>query len=213
MNGIIDDDFELALRLDHEGETEGWSSTGSWMCCRKARFLKKIDSEKEIPLHIKSSRIYLDGIPIDNCLSLLINPDQRNAWDNGHFQLEKLDSSDYPLGTDLIYWKMFLPSVVKNRDMVQLTAYKMIGNACVIVYKQGDDSKKPESSEFIRMKTGLSYTILRPAEDDPSYSTLISTLGNNDYGGWLPNCLMGLLYSMSITNLCNRLLHAYHNQH
>lgn len=58
------------------------------------------------------------------------------------------------------------------------------------------------------MKTGFSYTILRRAEDDP-FTTVMSTLGNNDYGGWLPFLMMGGVYGTTLTKLSQRIIDAY----
>ena len=199
-----DDDFQKAFQLEAERENEGWSRAGAWK--EGCEFWKKVDYDAPVPLHLKCT-IRLDGVPLEKCRELLAVIQLRNKWDSANFEVEQLSRNPY---YSTIYWVFHLPSVMKNRDMVQLTTLRWIPErkAYVILYKDGQHPSKPETSQYIRMKTGLSYTILRRAPDDPN-TTIMSTLGNNEYGGWLPYCVMGYVYASSLTKLSQRLTQAY----
>lgn len=199
-----DDDFQRAFQLEAEREEEGWSRTGFWK--EGGEFWKKVDYDAPVPLHMKCT-IRLDGVPLEKCRELLTDVELRNKWDGANFEVQQLNRNPY---YSVIYWIFHLPSAMKSRDMVQLTTLRWIPEmkAYVILYKDGQHSSKPENSEYIRMKTGLSYTILRRAPDDPN-STIMSSLGNNQYGGWLPYCIMGYVYASSLTKLSQRLVRAY----
>jgi hypothetical protein len=201
-----EEDFDTAFELEAGGEGEGWNRVGSWTADRQ--FWKKMNYDVPIPLHLKCT-IRLDGVPLEHCRELLTNVQLRNSWDRGYFELEQLGQfSDF----SKIYWIVHLPFLVQDRDMVQLMTQKWIPEkeAHVILYR-GDpcaSASKPETSEYIRMKTGLSYTILRRAADDQN-STIMSALGNNEYGGWLPYFIMGPVYARTLTKLSERLIQAY----
>lgn len=206
-------DFDKAFELERGREREGWNRTGRAYWDGGAEFWKMMDYDADVPLHIKAT-LPITGVPLENCYDLLTTPETRNQWDEEFFQLEKLKwngpgDSQYA-NEDMIYWIFHLPPAVQDRDMVQYVTDRWFPKekARVILYKQGENASKPEGSDYIRMTTGLSYTILRPMGDDPS-STMLSTLGNNDFGGWLPLCIMGYLYSRSMTGLKQRLLQAY----
>lgn len=197
-------DFQRAIELECGREEEGWSRTGVWK--EGAEFWKMVDYKAAVPLHLKC-KIRLDGVPMEKCRELLTSVETRNKWDGAHFQLEQLARNPY---YSTIYWIFHLPSMIKDRDMVQVMAVRWIPEqkAYVILYKDGQHPSKSETDDHIRMKTGLSYTILRRADDDPD-STIMSTLGNNEYGGWLPYIMMGPVYASSLTKLSQRLIEAY----
>ena len=204
QDGFGEEDFETAFKLEAGREKEGWSRVGSWTEGRK--FWKKMDFDVSVPLHLKCT-IRLDGVPLEHCIELLSNVELRNSWDSDYFELELLDQTcDY----SKIYWIVHLPFFVKDRDMVQLMTQKWIPekDAHVILYREAQSPSKPETTDYIRMKTGLSYTILRRAADDQN-STIMSALGNNEYGGWLPYLIMGPVYSRTLTKLSERLVQAY----
>ena len=172
-----------------------------------------VDYDADVPLHFKSSG-RLEGVPLQKCFDLLTTPEMRNQWDEGFFHLEKLSTAetDSSQGStvEVLYWTIHLRFPARDRDMVQFTTNRWIPeeNTRVILYKQGDDAAKPVTRKYVRMGTGLSYTMLRQAEDDNN-STLISTLGNNDYRGWIPNCIVGSVYSKTLPSLYQRLQKAY----
>ncbi|XP_062508006.1 START domain-containing protein 10-like [Corticium candelabrum] len=198
-----DKDFQRAFELEAGREDDGWTKTGTWT--ESSEFWKMVDYDAAVPLHLKC-RIRVNDVPLEKCRKLLTNVELRNKWDGAKFEVNQLERNPY---YSTIYWIFHLPFFVQNRDMVQHTAVRWIPEkkAYVILYKDGTHPSKPETNDYIRMKTGLSYTILRRADNDPN-TTIMSTLGNNEYGGWLPYALMGKLYASSLTKLSQRLTKA-----
>jgi hypothetical protein len=205
-----EEDFKRAFELEMGREKEGWRLVLANQQDR-IEVWEMVDYNADVPLHFKSTG-RLEGVPLKKCFDLLTIPEKRNQWDEGFFHLEKLSTAelDSDSTVELLYWTIQMPCPVRNRDMVQFSTNKWIPeeNALVILYKQGDAAIKPVSRRKVRMRTGLSYTILRQAEDDKN-STLISTLGNNDYGGWIPDWIVSYVYSKTLPSLYQRLQKGY----
>eukprot|EP00118_Oscarella_pearsei_P013406 m.106984 g.106984 ORF g.106984 m.106984 type:complete len:206 (+) comp37275_c0_seq2:568-1185(+) len=198
-------DIWRAFALEQADEKEGWSLKSRTI---HEEYWYKIDYTKQVPLHMKCC-LRLDGVPMKAALKLLTEPAVRNEWDRKVFQSEAVeDNGEYRV----IYWVFHMPLIVKDRDMVQFVQVRYIPSedCYLIMYKDGRHHSKPESDRFIRMKTGFSCSILRRDENDPN-STQLFTLGNNFYGGWLPDVIMPVLYSSSLRKFRQRLIKGYQN--
>lgn len=203
---FTDADIKRAFEIMKEGEQEGWIGTGvrkDW-----AQTWKKYDYDSRIPFYIKST-LHADGVPLEECKELMANGDLRNKWDSS-FHVEQLDSNEYYATT---YWIFNLPAPATPRDAVRLVTrpnWIPEENAYLILYKKAHHADKPETSDYIRMDTDLGYWILKQADDDPNVnSTVLFVMGNNNYRGWLPYCLLGYAGSLRMSCFCDDLKQAY----
>eukprot|EP00118_Oscarella_pearsei_P028700 m.2729 g.2729 ORF g.2729 m.2729 type:complete len:205 (+) comp8864_c0_seq1:907-1521(+) len=196
-------DIQRAFALERAGEPEGWTQKSE---AAREEYWYKIDYTNQVPLQMKC-RLRLDGVPMEAALKLLTEPKLRNQWDRKVFESETVaDNGQYRT----IYWIFHMPCMVKDRDMVQYAYVQYVPSedCYVILYKDGLYWDRPETGQFIRMKTGFSCSVLRRDRDDPN-STQLFTLGNNFYGGWIPDMIMPTLYAKSLGKLRHRLINGY----
>ena len=196
-------DVQRALALERADERQGWTLKSK---SNDEEYWYLIDYTKQVPLHMKC-RLQLTGVPVEAAVDLLTEPDLRNQWDGKSFEMKTLaENGKYRT----VYWIFHMPVIMKERDMVQYAhvQYVPAEDCYVILYKEGEHASTPETDRFIRMRTGFSCSVLRRDPTDPKSSVLF-TLGNNFYGGWLPDMIMPTLYARSLGKLRQRLIRGY----
>ena len=135
-------------------------------------------------------------VPIEpqNLLKFLNAYDIRTQWDKNIQTIEKVCGITEDIS--VFYMKFRSVPMVTQREALQATTYKQIGNNWVDVSTSVESSEFPETEKPIRIKSKIGAYFLQPLENDPEGNlTSVTSLTETNFGGSIPT---GLVKRLSI---------------
>lgn len=161
---------------------------------------------KDCPFVIGCMRCLLDGVPIEEAVQAIQDPEHRPRWDSESFKTFELvrphDPSD-PTREDAIYTVMPAPRPVSDREILQNRWQVALpgggGGQALIMQSFEDNELRAPDPQRVRAFTHLSGYILRPlpatgSQVSPSQpsSLEVVVISQCDLGGALPGWFQNL---------------------
>lgn len=205
-NPFTEEDLQKILHEEQNNSAEeGWSFVKRNESCEIWR-----KNERDKPVHLIKGFLNFPGIPPEKVVEMIHNLDVRKEWDKQFPVIEVLEHHKH---YRVVYWLVKMPPLVADRDIVQYIGrrHDEDTNTTYLLYRNATHSERPERKGIVRAETILSGVIIRPDPEDPTNSTKMSIMLQNDAKGWIPHFIVNKFAANAPIDWHNSLAGYYSN--